>query len=461
MAISDRRGLEITADDKTAVAHYEAAVEHYLGFRPDTVRPLKAALEAEPTLFMAQVLQGYFYLLMANAALEPKVAKTIAGAAPTANRVSARERVHLAALEAWHKGDLPTATARWEAILIDHPRDILALKLAHFTHFYLGDTDSLRDSIARVSHAWDEAVPGYGFVLGMYAFGLEEGGEYAAAERTGRHAVALNPADIWAVHSVAHVMEMQGRHREGMAWLDTTREGWRGCNNFTYHLWWHWALYHLELRQHDAALALYDRAVREDRSDFYLDIVNAASLLWRLELLGVDVGERWQELAETSATRIHDRMLAFVDTHFIMALAGAGERATARRMFRAQRGSAADATTTAAAVTAAVGLPVAQALLAYRDGDYGRVVDLLIPLRNQFRRLGGSHAQRDVFTLTLIEASLRAGRFTLARGLLAERTARRPKSAPSWEGYARALDGLGDASAAAAARATAAALVAA
>lgn len=461
MSIADRRGIEITAEDAAAAAAYEQAVELYLGFSPEAMPRLKVALAAEPTLFMAQVLRGYFLMLMANAALDPGIAAAIAAAAATAARVSARERAHLAALTAWHRGDLAAAVGYWEAILLNHPRDILALKLANFTYFYLGDADNLRDTVARTRHAWDDAVPGYGFVLGMYAFGLEECGEYDAAERMGRRAVDLNPADIWAVHAVAHVMEMQGRQRQGIAWLDDTWDACRGCNNFTYHLWWHRALYHLELRQPEAALELYDRRVREDKSDFYLDMVNAASLLWRLELAGVDVGARWGELAELSATRIHDHLLAFIDVHFMLALAGAGDAKTAGRLGDSQRACVDDGGTTVAAVTAEVGLPAGDAFLAYREADYDRVVELLAPVRYRLQRLGGSHAQRDIFALTLIEASLRAGRFALARALLAERTARRPWSAPSWLSYARALDGLGDADAAAAARAKAAAPMAA
>lgn len=458
MAIADRRGIEITAEGDAAAAAYEQAVEHYLGFSLEAMPRLKVALAAEPTLFMAQVLRGYFLLLLANAGLDAGVAKAIAAAAATAAGVTKRERAHLAALAAWHRGDLVTAVGYWEAILLDHPRDILALKLATFTHFYLGDTENLRDCAARTRHAWDPAVPGYGYVLGMYAFGLEECGEYAEAERIGRQAVALNPADIWAVHAVAHVMEMQGRLRQGIAWLDDTVDGWRACNNFTYHLWWHRALYHLELGEHDVVLDLYDHRVREDKSDFYLDMVNAASLLWRLELVGVDVGARWGELAALSETRIDDHLLAFIDVHFMMALAG--RPAAARRMLDSERACVEAGGTTVAAVTAEAGLAAGEAILAYRDGAYDRVVELLAPVRYRLQRLGGSHAQRDIFNLTLIEASLRAGRFALARALLAERTGRRPWSAPSWDLYARALDGLGAGDAAAAARAKAAALVA-
>ena len=67
-------------------------------------------------------------------------------------------------------GDWRNALARWEAILVDHPRDLVALRLAQYSTLYKGDGEGLRDSVGRVMHAWDDGVPGYGFVLGSYAF---------------------------------------------------------------------------------------------------------------------------------------------------------------------------------------------------------------------------------------------------------------------------------------------------
>ena len=456
----DSFGLEISAANDQAVSAYNELVNAYLGFRRDTGEHLKTALAADAGLIMGHVLKGYFYLLFCSPQMEGRVAKTIDLAQAAANAVGAseRERLHIDALRAWTVRGIAGATALWEEILLAWPRDIIALRLAHFTHFYMGDSRNLRDSVARVMPAWDEVEPGYPYLLGMWAFGLEECGDYARAEAAGRRAVAMDPANIWSVHAVAHVMEMQGRQREGIEWLTETEPAWADRNNFAYHVWWHRALFHLERGEHDAALGLYDQKFRADNdSEDYLDMSNAIAMLWRLENVGVDIGTRWSELGEKAEKRLEDHIFVFIDAHLAMALAASGREQSAARLIETMSAAAAS-DTTEAPIYREVGIPLCEALLAYRAGDYGRAVDRLLPIRYDVVRIGGSHAQRDVFQQTLIEAALNAKRYPLARALLAERVAERAGSAYSWGRYADSLDGVGDAEAAAQARARSAQL---
>jgi tetratricopeptide (TPR) repeat protein len=440
---TDRRGLPLTAASAEAAARYDRVIDGYLAFSRDTGAYLKDALAADAAMPLALCTRGYFFKLFCTPAFEQRAAQGHKAAADAAAQAGAtpRERLHIAALGAWCQGEFEQATAHLEEILLEHPRDILAHKIAHFLYFYMGESERSRDSIARTLHAWDETVPGYGYMLGMHAFGLEESGCYPDAERTGRRAVELNPADAWAVHAVAHVMEMQGRHREGVAWTIAGEPAWEGCNNFRFHVWWHRALFLLELGQYDAVLDLYDRRFRAEPTDEYLDIVNATAMLWRLEDEGVDVGARWEELGARSVGRKDDHLLAFVDAHFMMALAATGREADARAMLASM---ATRPVGTQAAVCREIGVPLCDALLAYRRGEYARAVDLLLPIRYGLRRLGGSHAQRDIFARLLIEAAIRANRLPLARALLAERTAQKPNSPWSWRRSADVAAALGD-----------------
>lgn len=452
----DVRGLDVTAANAEAVAHFDATVTAYCGFRRDTGDHLKATFGADPKMPMASVLRGYFMKLFSVPALERKARESLHAAEHTVAETGAneRERLHMAALEAWCEGNFETTVARFEDILMRWPRDILALKLATFLHFYMGDAANLRDCPGRVLSAWDESTPGFGFVLGVQAFGLEEAGHYAEAEAAGRRGVELNPADAWAGHAVCHVMEMQGRHKEGIAWVDGLQDHWRPLNNFVNHVWWHRALCYQELGQYDQVLKLYDAEVRSDQSDEYLDICNAVALLWRLEDRSVDVGDRWAELAEQSARRLDDHLMVFADAHFMMALAAGGSAEDVDRMLSSMRqASVSDATE--ARVAAQVGLPLAEAIVAYRAGRHDEVVETLLPLRYELRKVGGSHAQRDVFQQMLVEAALKAGRFAEARALLSERTAWRPNNATAWSNLATALNGLNDGAGASAATAKA------
>jgi hypothetical protein len=343
--------------------------------------------------------------------------------------------------------------AIWDQILLDHPRDLLAVRLQHFALFWMGRSAELRSGPAGVLHAWDESLPGYGNLLGMLSFGHEECGAYAEAEAAGRKAMELNREDLWALHAVAHVLEMQGRLGEGIAWLDYPDDAWDDRNPFRGHLWWHRALFFLERGDTGEALALYDRAIHPDPSDFYLDIQNAAALLARLEFLGVGLGARWADLADQLEGRLDDHVLAFTDANAMMALAAAGRGQAAGRLLTSLKAFAATPGCSAAAAMEPVTIPVCAAILAYHQGDFGRAVDLLLPLRHAFIRMGASHAQRDIFHQYLIEAAIAGEQLALARALLSERSLAKPHSLGSWIRYATVLDSLGEAGAATVARA--------
>ncbi|MFQ5763743.1 MAG: tetratricopeptide repeat protein [Rhodospirillales bacterium] len=448
---TDQWGHPVTAAGADAVEALDETLMSYLALGRDTGELLKRMHEADPEMVMAHCLRGYFYLLMGSGPLKVRVPKALIAAEAGAAQATTRERAHVAALRCWFEDDHERMVRIWEAILADYPRDALALRLAHHAYFYMGAAGDMRASVERVLDSWDADAPGHGFVLGMRAFALEEGGEYAAAEETGRQAVEINPADPWAVHAVAHVMEMQDRHEEGIDWIESMAPHWTRANNFRYHLWWHRALMHLDRGETAETLRLYDEELWDPDSNEYLDLCNDASLLLRLELLGVEIGGRWRNLADKVIGRTDEQILAFIDCHYIAALAADGRDDAARFMLGLMRDKG--------GVFADVGVPVSEALLAHRANDYGRARDLLSEVRGDIVRIGGSHAQRDLFELLLIDATRKAGDGAGARALLAERTEAMPNDPWSWRAYADVLEGLGESAAAAEAEAKAAELV--
>jgi hypothetical protein len=256
------------------------------------------------------------------------------------------------------------------------------------------------------------------------------------------------------------VCEMSGRHKDGIAWLNGLSGRWGSINNFILHLWWHLALYHYELGAFDAVLDLYDRKMRPPKYWEYLDLTNAAALLLRLEMEGVEVGNRWDEIARASAEHVADHLLAFADVHYAIALAAAGGDGADRFVEGLVRYSDQPADSQAE-VIGVCGRSLAEAAVAARRGEYGRVVELIHPIRPAIKALGGSHAQRDLFEQILIHAAIGDGQLKLARALLSERVVRRPRSPLAWKSYAGVLDSLDEPDEATAARSTAARLVAA
>ena len=274
---------------------------------------------------LALCFRGYFLLMLENKAILPKVRQTLDDIRPNLALATSRERRHVRALEAWAVGDIMLACAHWEEILTECPLDLMALKLHHTMSFYAGRSQVMRAVIAGVLGEWDDKVPGYGCVQGMYAYALEECGAYADAERWGRQAAERNPGDLWAIHSVAHVLEMQGRSAEGVKWLAYAPQQWADKNPFKAHVWWHAALFLLAQGDYDRALDLYDQALCSVNSETYVDVSNQAALLKRLQLSGVDIGDRWKALAD-HAQHAHRRSHAAVSRRAFLSCAGGAWR---------------------------------------------------------------------------------------------------------------------------------------
>jgi len=398
----DMHGLPISTASTEAAAAFDRALTGYLKYRADAGQRLAAVFAADGEFALAHCLKGYFAMLSYKQANVPVASEAAKQARLMSAHATPRERAHAGALEAWIAGDLDRALGVWEQILTEHPRDVLAFRLAHFNNFWLGRPGEMRASVERVKPKWGRDLPGYGTILSCHCFSLEECGDYAAAEPSGRAAIEIDPGDVWGTHAVAHVMEMQGRHAEGIAWLDELERNWEGAANLVHHLWWHRALFHLERREFDAVLDLYDRRFRnlsspltQAQPDLYIDVQNAASMLFRLELIGIDVGNRWDEVADKAQARIGDCLSAFTLPHWMMALAATGRDDAARKMLDAMRAFGAGEGAVAR-IVGQVALPVCAAVLAHRKGEHKRAVELMRPVLGEMYRLGGSHAQQDV-----------------------------------------------------------------
>lgn len=373
------------------------AVTSYLASRADTPAILKQALAADPDHLMARCLMGYLTRLAgdpANAARARALHESLRRQVDDGT-ASAWERAHVDALGLWLDDHLHALMAHFEALLDQHPTDVLALRMLHYLYFYDGDAGRMCDSVAARLDAFT-GHPAEGYVKGMLAFGLEEAGDYAEAERYGRDAVAMEPRDIWAAHAVAHVMEMQGRSGDGIAWIHELRPFWQAANNFRFHLFWHEALFHLSEHNLDAALALYDDEVAPAvDDDFYLDLCNAASLLLRLEAHGCDIGDRWQPLARIAREHCRDTELVFASLHYLMPLLKTDHAAASMLMAELEQWAGSD--TTQGQVVRDVARHVAAFLAALKDADHGRAAGHFEVFRRDLHRIGGSHAQRELF----------------------------------------------------------------
>ena len=410
----DNRALPISTASAKAAAAYDHLITGYLTQRADTPARLTALLEADPNFTLAHCMQGYLAMTAYKQASVPTAVQAAHTAQSLADGATSRERTHIAALTAWAEGELDRTIALWESILRSHPLDVVAFRLAHFANFWLGRPQDMVSSVERVIPCWSQDMPGYASILACHSFAHEEAGNYLAAEPSGRRAIELDPGDLWAAHAVAHVMEMQGRRSEGIEWLTTLAPNWEGSHNLQHHLWWHCALFKLEYGDYAAVLELYDTRFRNLNGpltvaspDVYIDVQNAAAMLFRLQRLGVDVGDRWEELADKAEARIGDCLSAFTLPHWLMALTATGRIAAAERMTEAMRVFA-KGSGTVPRIVRDYALPIAEAQLAYAAGRYADAVALMRPAIGGMYQLGGSHAQQDVLEQLFVDAALKA-----------------------------------------------------
>lgn len=424
--MKDARGVATSSASAKSLEIYEQGLRALNCYRGDAAAVIDQALATDPDFVMGHVLRGQVQVTMWERSMLPGIGAAVSRLEALEGKSSDRERRHARALRLWLQGDWAGHRAELDRLLAEEPRDLLALQVGHLADFYHGDRDNLRGRVARALPAWSPDDPGYAFVLGMSAFGLEECGSYGEAEETARRALELEAEDCWAQHALAHVMEMQSRQQEGIQLMEGRRAHWaQEDNGFAFHNWWHTALYHLDQGEARRALEIYDHGVRPEPSEIRLMMLDAAALLWRMHLQKLDVGKRWEELADAFQNGDENGFYAFNDMHAMMAFVAAGRTGAAAALLQALEASAAKRNTNAVMAREA-GIPVVRAIEAFGREKYAEVVELLTPVRYRAHVFGGSHAQRDVVHRTLIEAALRAGDKPLSRALANERAALKP-----------------------------------
>jgi len=432
MAFHDLRGNPSGSGLAAARDAVERALWRMMSFYDTPLADLDAAIAADPAWALPHTMKAGFLLSLTEPSLSAEAAAHLTQAATRLDGVPASERAHYEAVRALLEGRWHGACRLWDALLIDTPRDALALQWAQLWDFHRGDATALRQRPARALPEWDAADPLWPHVMALYAFGLEEENLYAQAEDAGRQALAADPRVPWAVHAVAHVMEMQGRFDEGSAWLRQHQPQWAEGNGFAGHLWWHQGLFRLEALDTAGVLRLVDKHLSGDALQITLQRVDAASMLWRLHLIGEDVSALAAALvadwpAEDGAAGWH----VFNDLHYLLALLAADQGARAESWIArcAERALAADDARRANhAVAREVGLPLMRAMLAFARGDAGAAADGLYAARPAAHRIGGSHAQRELIDQTLFAACAVGPRRALGRALLNERLMARPAS---------------------------------
>ena len=423
----DQWGYPLTTNHPSAAEALDRAFNAYVRFRSDAMAQLDSAIAADPEFALPHLIKGSLIAGLKKPELYPLARNELEAAKNSPAPTSAREKHYMAALEAALVDHVTGAVTHYEQIARDYPHDLFALRIAQSELFWIGEVAWMRDISERAAPHWNLDVPEYSSYLSIRAFGLEENGDYALAEQCGREAVERNPDDCWGAHAVAHVLIMQGRLRDGVAWLSELSSNWSAANHIVHHLWWHLALFHTEHGDYDAALELYDSRLRDLDSplmqaipDYYVDLQNDVALLQRLELCGVDIADRWQPIADLAQTRIGNHASPFTSAHSALALAAAGRYQEADELVRLMKAFSAEDTGSLGPRYAIAVIPASEAAIAHRKRDYQRVIGIMMPARRNLWQMGGSHAQRDLFFQLLVDAAVKMERPDILALLLDE-----------------------------------------
>ncbi|XP_073423794.1 tetratricopeptide repeat protein 38 isoform X1 [Dendrobates tinctorius] len=436
-------GMTLSTTSNEACKLFDATLYQYVTWTNDkTMGGIEGCLQkmkaADPNFVMGHVISngldligtGRSPLLDKEFERDLKVMSDLAKTQP----LTEREKLHVAALETFAKGNLPKAADMWDQILQDNPLDLLAIKLAHDSYFYLGQKTQMRDSISRILPYWTPNTPLSSYVKGMYSFGLLETNFYDQALKVAKEALATDQKDCWSVHTIAHVYEMTADVEEGLSFMKQTENNWKGGDMLACHVYWHWALYFIEKGEYEAAMTLYDEYIAPMcfTSGSMLDVVDNSSLLLRLQMEGVDVEKRWDKLVQVTKKHRDDHILMFNDLHFLMSSLGSKDREMTTQLLQALKElSKSPGENHQHSLIRDLGLPLSQALVEFDSANYDKVVELMQPVRYQILHIGGSDAQRDLFNQVLIHAAINSNKkshHNLARSLLIERDVLRPNS---------------------------------
>ena len=421
----DYLGNPVSSGSAAARAGVDDFVSGFLGYETQAVNVMAAA-DAEPDAVLANIYAGFSWMFLEAEGAEAMAQRYLDRVDAALGRANPREQMLAEQLRRWIQGDIPGVQALGDEIVAAHPRDLASVKLHQYFSFNRGDAASML-RIARAAEAENADNP---HLHGMLAFAHEQLHDLETAEREARLALKLKTKEPWAQHALAHVMLGTGRVAEGVAFLEEAKQTWVGLNSFMYtHNWWHKALFHISQGDHAAVFDAYDNHVWGISPDYSQDQVGAVSLLARMEIAGMDVGDRWADVADRMKGRARDTIQPFLTLQYLYGLARA-ERGEADELMQAVEERAAQSEAFDRIVWQEVALPAARGMLAHARRDWTGAARWLGAANPRLTEIGGSHAQRDLFGQLLLDAHLKLGNWTIARQMLEMRRTWDPDGVP-------------------------------
>lgn len=418
----DLHDLAVTTPRAETLAAYNLFAGDWIGYGP-RVRSIFTAADADADCALVNAQAAAVHMALEAAPGFKKARGYLRRARKAAPYATSREQAFVAAVHDWWRGNVLGALKRLKIIVAQNPADIVAAKWAQYLAFNQGDAAAMLEVAKAVMPAHPETAGAWS----MLAFAHEQNNAIGVAEEAAYRALEINAQDPWAHHAIAHVMETRGKVDDGIAFLTKHAPGWADRSIFVReHNYWHLALFHIDRAEHARALEIFDKHLWGEWREFAQEQIGAISALWRLEMRGADVGARFEPVVKKVIERWHEHILPFNDLHFIYALARGGRARQAQEFLASMKRHGAQDVT---GVWESVAIPCAEGLIAYAEGRFADAAEAIGPVLRRLHLVGGSHAQRDVFVQTWIDASLRAGHHSAVASVLDIRARTKPKEA--------------------------------
>ncbi len=417
--LQDRFGMSLTTSSAAAAECYQDGLDRMLSQNPSPELKFQEAIELDEGFAAAYGCLAFWYQQRAR----PEEAReTVKTAVELAQGVTRRERQQIEAVNLWITGKGRESIALIKEHLSEFHRDGLLLRLAHRLYMLgcsgAGSPDFPPEYLALLQSVEAHCLDDWAF-LAEYAFAHHETGQLDKAMDLAQRSLDMNSTNSVACHSMTHVHFERGDAASGEDFLGGWLQAFDAPASSYVHLSWHLALFELAQGKYQETLDRYENFIRPSVVAKSMSTLNdSASLMWRLQIYGgTPPPMPWEEVRAIAAPAADRPGAAFRDAHAALAFAGSGDHESMEKMTGRLRKSAQDGDS----FTKDVVLPLAKGIEAFGQGDYSEAVGFFEPVFPQLVRIGGSHAQREVFEDTILEAYIRAGQVEKAENMLRSR----------------------------------------
>lgn len=415
MAITDRYGLAVSTSSPVAAASFQDGMDRLLSFSAGAGECFAAAVQADDGLAMAHT----------GAALVAAVLGDTAGARASAERArehvagaTRRERQHVEAVHAFLTGETARGFALVDEHVADFPRDALLVNQASSAIALAGRPDREEHRVAFL----ERVAPAYGddwWFQSALAFGYHEVDRFEESRRLSERSLQQYPGNANAIHNLAHICFETVDNESGAAMLEEWLAGYDRRASFHCHLSWHLAMFELHRGHHARALEIFQRDIL-GAANARSAMSDGTALLWRLRLDGAS-DLPWRSLADL-AERVSRPAFIFGEIHAALAYAASGDAVALARLMDGLRGLHGKGHP----IAGTVALPLVQGIAAFAAGDHAGALSHLEPVEGEIHRVGGSHAQWELFEETMLTSYLALARYDDALRLVRRRLQRRP-----------------------------------